>query len=620
MPSGETGQPERGHLSDYAAGSKDPVSAKESTSAAQSATLTRRPVVVEGGTPGGSGRSVPPRSAPARGLPSTPSSSSPAEGGGARGPTLTQRIRSVQPPDVARQAMSELGVLAHELDTLPGLLESAGLVHSHQRTYFEASDAYLTLAQQAWMSVAEERLEQSGAEPEYRQHAIGVARRITQLQNEAQRATGNLAFSLPRKTTLLWRRRTRLLSDGLQAWQDRLGAPPSTTEMGNGLFLLRGYAGLAVAGSLWLGLLDILVGATVATLSLFGIGLIALLAAAVISGSATSVATLVIGTVATALVWTLVVLLAVNGPLPLGLVLGASVFSPSHTTRNGASGSPVVAVALKIWWLVIGLLSIPALLGALVLGSVIVRKYVSIAPPDSPQEGLLLAGSVLTWGVAAAVIACLTLLLLLALPTFFIVSIRSVFEMAGSPSWVPQARYYAVQPAGVALTILTTALVIATWGATSLLGLQNVPLVTLPLGSPLISISLRSIALVLALFLPFILLLELPFRQGMRKWQKAWLGDLASRRADVESHIRRLSVVDPRIGAQDTSEENLRAMQYDLILLQFYQGKIDEAMKARRTPESLRAAGAALLTLVVASLVLDVGAAALAHLFPLIGG
>ena len=117
----------------------------------------------------------PPRSAPARGLPSTPSSSSPAEGGGARGPTLTQKIRSVQPPDVARQAMSELGVLAHELDTLPGLLESAGLVHSHQRTYFEASDAYLTLAQQAWMSVAEERLEQSGAEPEYRQHAIGVA-------------------------------------------------------------------------------------------------------------------------------------------------------------------------------------------------------------------------------------------------------------------------------------------------------------------------------------------------------------------------------------------------------------------------------------------------------------
>jgi hypothetical protein len=173
----------------------------------------------------------------------------------------------------------------------------------------------------------------------------------------------------------------------------------------------------------------------------------------------------------------------------------------------------------------------------------------------------------------------------------------------------------------VALTVLTTALVIAVWGVTSLLGLQkSFQLVTLQTGSPFISISLRSVALLLALLLPFILLVELPFRQGMSKWQKAWLGDLATRRADVESHIRRLSVIDPRSGAQDTSEENLRAMQYDLILLQFYQGKIDEAMKVRRVPESSRAAGVALLIVVVASVVLDAGATALAHLFPLIGG
>ena len=122
---------------------------------------------------------------------------------------------------------------------------------------------------------------------------------------------------------------------------------------------------------------------------------------------------------------------------------------------------------------------------------------------------------------------------------------------------------------------------IATWGATSLLGLQNIPLVTVPLGSPLISISLRSVALVLALLLPFVLLVDLPYRKGMRNWQRAWLGDLAARRADVESHIRRLSVIDPRTGTQDTSEENLRAMQYDLVLLQFYQSKIEEAKKVR---------------------------------------
>src|SRR5262249_17168571 len=45
----------------------------------------------------------------------------------AREPTLTARARSVQAPDVARQAISELGVLARELATLPEQLEQRGL-------------------------------------------------------------------------------------------------------------------------------------------------------------------------------------------------------------------------------------------------------------------------------------------------------------------------------------------------------------------------------------------------------------------------------------------------------------------------------------------------------------
>ena len=36
--------------------------------------------------------------------------------------TLTAQIRTVQPPDVARQVASELGVLASELEALPSLL------------------------------------------------------------------------------------------------------------------------------------------------------------------------------------------------------------------------------------------------------------------------------------------------------------------------------------------------------------------------------------------------------------------------------------------------------------------------------------------------------------------
>src|SRR5262245_24387323 len=53
-------------------------------------------------------------------LPSQPPADDAVSG---REPTLSARIRSVQPPDVARQAISELGVLARELATLPAQLD-----------------------------------------------------------------------------------------------------------------------------------------------------------------------------------------------------------------------------------------------------------------------------------------------------------------------------------------------------------------------------------------------------------------------------------------------------------------------------------------------------------------
>jgi hypothetical protein len=542
---------------------------------------------------------------------------------GSRTPSLTQRIRSLQPPDVARQALSELGVLAHELSNLPIIFESAGLARTHQSTYLETVNAYLGLAHQAWEAVGEERLEQSGAEPGYRQRAISVARRITRLQQETRAVSTNSEFTLPRRIPVYWRRRTLLLRDGLQIWQDRLASPPSVTDMGHGLFLLRGYAGLAAAGSIFLGLLDFLIGATLATLSLLGVGLVALLAASGISGSISDITRFSIGVLATILIWIFVMLLAVSGPLPIGLVLGASVFSPSRTTRNSGSGRLATAGFLRIWWLVVGVVSIPALLGALVLGSLLVRTVETIAAPTSLYQALVVGGSALALGVSAAVIVCLALLLLLVLPVLVVTGLRGAAEMAASPAVIPAARHYAVQPALVVDTILTVLLVIATWTLATSLGLGNIQLITLPVGGSgnigAISISLRSVVLLIALILPYVLLLDQPYRRGVRNWQRLWLGDLTARRADVESHIRRLSVTDPRTGVQDTSEENLRAMQYDLVLLQFYQSKIEEAQKVRYSPVPEKSQYLGFLVLVIAALILDSGASVLAHVLPLVG-
>ncbi len=548
---------------------------------------------------------------------STPGSEAPSS----RFPTLTQRIRSLQPPDVARQALSELGLLARELGTLPKLLEGAGLARTHQSTYFEATVDYLALAQQAWGAIGEERLEQTGADPEYRQRAISVARRITQLQQEARAASSNSAFTLPRRSRLYWRRRTHLVGKGLKIWQDRLASPHNSTDLGQGLFLLRGFIGLAAAPSLWLGLLDFLVGAVFAVLSLFWVSLLVLLVGALLSGPSGVAASFAIGTAATALVWLLVLALFARGPVPLGVLLGAAVFSPTSTTRNGGAGSRLLATILRIWWLGIGLVSFPALLASLLLGGLIVRTQMTATSGvlHSVHQGVALSASALALGIAVPAAVCLTLSLLLAVPVLVVTSVRAAADMAGSPSWVPMARAYAVKPALLIDAMLTGLLVIAVWIATTAAGLQHVILVAVsqPFGDPHIatlSVSLRGVVVFLALALPYFTLIELPYRSGLRTWKRGWLADLQARRADVESHIRRLSITDPRTGMQDTSEQNLRSMQYDLVLLQFYQSKIDETQKIRSSPVAQRRQYLlALVIILIAALILDTGTAVLVH-------
>jgi hypothetical protein len=60
-------------------------------------------------------------------------------------------------------------------------------------------------------------------------------------------------------------------------------------------------------------------------------------------------------------------------------------------------------------------------------------------------------------------------------------------------------------------------------------------------------------------------------------------------------------------------------MQYDLVLLQFYQSKIEEAQKVRSSPVPEKSQYLGFLVLVIAALILDSGASVLAHLFPLVG-
>jgi hypothetical protein len=541
--------------------------------------------------------------------------SRPEAGGvvGPREPTLTARMRAVQPPDVARQAISELGVLARELATLPDALQESGLARTHRDSYFEATEDYLRLARLAWESVAEERLEQSGADPEYRQRAILVARRVSQLQQECRSAVENAEFQLPRRTPPLWRRRVGLVRAGLRAWQERLAPTPDPLRMGRGLFVLRGYFGLATAGGLELLLLDLLMGTTITLLALFGVGIALLFAGAIAAGS---VAALTVGlgaaTVATFGALALVVALGVRGPAPLGLLLGAAVFSATRSTRNIHIGDAPLAGLLRAWWLLLGVAAVPALFAALAAGGVLLGSTSLLTQPGDSAATLAFAGggAALASGLAATV--SLAALVLLGAPTWLATLLRCAAELGSSPTWVPAARRYALQPALVVLATLSGALVLGGWIATNALVWRGSVFSSFSLGGVALAVTTRGALLLAVLVVPYLLLLELPFRVGMRRWRRAWLADLAVRRADVESHVRRLSATDPRSGAQDTGDDNLRAMQYDLVLLQFYRDKIAEAGKTTAAPFGLASAFAALVLAAATALALD-NATALVH-------
>nr|MBF6591901.1 hypothetical protein [Ktedonobacterales bacterium] len=206
----------------------------------------------------------------------------------------------------------------------------------------------------------------------------------------------------------------------------------------------------------------------------------------------------------------------------------------------------------------------------------------------------------------------------LALPVVVVTVARFASELGGNVTWVPAARRAALGPALSTLALAAGALFAGVWAGATALGWQRVPLLTLNLGgSVVLAPTWRALALFAALALPFGLLFELPYRVGIRRWRASWRRELATRRADLESHVRRLSAADPRSGAQDTSEENLRAMQYDLVLLEFYRAKDTEARGISGAPLRLAGLLVAPLLALVGALVVD-GVSAGVALGPLV--
>jgi hypothetical protein len=515
--------------------------------------------------------------------------------------TLTAQVRSVQSPDVARQAMSELGVLARELDALPSALVEAGLARTHLRDYLEVVQDYLDLCRYAWEAVAEEQLEQVGAEAEYRRRAVAVARGVQRLRQACAQATGGGKTRPPRFLPLLWRRRVFLVRQGLGVWQQALDPAPNPLLMGRALFALQGYVGLASAGGMELALLDLLLSTTLALLGLLTLGTLFLVVASMYGGgSVTQTATFAIIAAFCAFGWLITLIFGVANPLPLGRMLGASVFVPARSACLGWRGSQWVALLLRVWWLAIcglALLLVPA---SLALGGVALSRLEPLGTPTTAFQALAIAGVTLYVTLVLPAIVAAIALLLLAIPFDAVTLARFAREMAGNVRWVPAARRYALRPALAVVIFVTMLLLAATWYVSTNLGWERTALLQVDFAFIHLTMTWRGLAFMVVAALPYLLLLDLPYRIGTGRWRTQRLADLESRRLDLESQVRRLAT-------QPATEELLRAMQYDLVLLQFYRGQIDEARKTPTAPYRIEGRVLAVALSIVGALLLDSG-------------
>ncbi|HEV8193145.1 MAG TPA: hypothetical protein VGP82_16915, partial [Ktedonobacterales bacterium] len=418
-----------------------------------------------------------------------------------RTPSLTAQMRAVRPPDVARQAMDELRVLAREIADLPGTLESSGLARMHQQTFAETLREYLSLCHDAWMAVAEERLEQVGAEPEYRERAVMIARRVARLQRESLLAVNNTQFPLPRKRPGFWHSRTRALQQGLRAWERCLSAPADPLKMGRGLFVLRGAAGMAQESGLDLGLLRLLSGLTFTFLALTGVGaaLLFALTAALGTGAltptpASNFANLPVGNawvhplgglvLAVVALWMLVRMLLTASRAPLDRLLGSSLAAANHTPVNGSQGSAFGTGVLRVFCLFVsaaGILAMPALLVFAIL-----QQATSLFPSQVPTDAVTataLAGDILVRLCLLPAAAGIGAILVLGLVVLLVTILRFTGELAGHRTWMPPARRYALEPVLTMLAFIGALLFAGLAAATVVAGWQPAALATANLGT-----------------------------------------------------------------------------------------------------------------------------------------
>jgi len=301
-------------------------------------------------------------------------------------------------------------------------------------------------------------------------------------------------------------------------------------------------------------------------------------------------------------------LLVRRGPARLDYLFALSVFSRLRSPRADKPGPRIIAGPLRAWGIFATLAGLLGMLAALVynlwqLAAPIIQQRFSA--PTMALGWLDLVGSDIAQVAYLPALVGLAAVGALALPLLLISALRYMGELGGNVAWQPNARRYALAPALHGLHFLSAGAVAALAIFAPQPGLRQFTMATVSLGPIAQPITLQTVALFVVPALILLLGLDIPFRVGVFRWRRYWLTELTARRADIDAHVRRLSAVNPQTGEQDASEENLRAMQYDLVLLQFYNTRTEETRRVSGAPYGWLAGVGFIILLAVVALLVD---------------
>ncbi len=522
---------------------------------------------------------------------------------------LPGAARAAQAIQAQADAQETMSTLADQLLVLFDEIPSAGRIRQHRRAMDQHVQTYFRIADTVWEAMATDQLEALASNAGYSVVADALEQRLIQIHEDCQRAKQDPTA----RGNWLWRRRVRLYSRSLLEWK-RCIAPsgsssfPDPTACGRALYQAHGRVGLAglnVYDYLLVIGLPIL-GIATSLLLAFLFGAMDVLALTNLPQSLTP--TILAGLSALYILW-----FSTTGPSALPLLVGYALTRRqgllfTRTLRasvNAKTGAGPLYIILRVLLTTLGTLCVIALIGLAVLTGFVLRAFFA---DTAAREGLDIGGYMTSFvqtnlGLPFQIepvfftllfpVICLALLAVFFLPFTLSVQTRLVSALIGQPARSPEARRYALRPALELLWFHTVTLLFAALLANSFydLGADSV----LPPGWPFVSA--RLLVYLGALVLPYVLLIDLPFRRGIARWQSIRLHHLGLRRNEI---AQRLSRSQP----QATDQTDLRTLQ-DYVIWQYYRTQETEVKDVSPAALSIQRRVLALLLAVPGAVALD---------------